>query len=153
MSAPISIITRAAPADVIAVCDVAENIANLRPFILAANQLVTQVCASTGAFSAEQLKIIEIWLAAHFAFLNSPRYLSETIGAASATIQAGQMGMNLAASPYGQAAMLLDFKGGLAWLDQHISRGKRAVAGITYLGVNKRPWSNYPWRFLNGFTE
>ena len=148
---PNTIQTRAQPADVVALCDFDPSITNLRPFIITANQLVTEICASTGKYSAERLKLIEAWLACHFLAVRDPRYQSETIGAASATIQGGTMGMNLGLTPYGQQAMLLDTAGGLAWLDQHISRGKRQTAGITYLGTCKRAWVDYPWRFYTDY--
>lgn len=126
-------------------------IEDLAPFIAVAEELVTEICAPAG-YTSDRLCLIETWLAAHFVAIRDPRYLSEQIGAANATIQSGQMGMNLSLTTYGQQAMLMDTKGGLAWLDKHISQGKRAKAGIVHLGNrSNRRWLDYPWRFFGGF--
>lgn len=135
--------------DVINILDFDPSITNLDPFIAAAEELVTEICVPA-AYSVNRLAIIEAWLAAHFVAIRDPRYQSEGIGAANASyLQQG--GLNLSQTPYGQQALILDTKGGLAKLDKHISQGKRAVAGIVHLGCNFRNlrWTNYPWRFFN----
>lgn len=134
--------SRATPEDVKAVIDFDPSIEDLQPFIDAANELVTEVCAVAGV-STNRLKIIETWLSAHFIAIRDPRYTSRSLGDASHAFQS-QVGLNLGLTPYGQQAMLLDTKGGLAWLDKHISQGKRARVQVTYLGTDK---SNYPYRF------
>lgn len=137
---------RATSADVQKIIDFDTSISDLEPFITAANELVTEICASTG--TAERLKLIETWLAAHFLAIRDPRYTSETIGQASASY-AQNTGMNLSMTPYGQQAMLLDTKGGLAWLDKHISQGKRSRVGMIWLGTDQRTKVlNYPWRYI-----
>lgn len=122
-------------------------IETLDPFIDAANELVTEVCAATGAYTAARLALIETWLAAHFVAVRDPRYMSENMGGASASYQA-QIGMNLSLTTYGQQAMLMDTQGGLAYLDKHVSQGKRGRVGIVYLGKDKAQWTDFPWRFL-----
>lgn len=153
MPPPTTIITRCSDADIKAVMEFDPTISNLAPFRIAANELVTEICASAGVYSSTRLKSIETWLAAHFLAVRDPRYQSESIGAASATIQSGQMGMNLSLTTYGQQALLMDTQGGLARLNTHISQGKRAKAGILHLGSKREleRWSTFPWRFLGGF--
>lgn len=135
--------------DVKDILDFDPSIQNLLPFIAAAEEMVNNLCLKSG-YSSNLLCIIETWLAAHFVAIRDPRYQSEGIGAANASYIASG-GMNLSQTPYGQQALTLDWKGNLAWIDKHISQGKRAVAGITYLGVDKRRWASYPWRFYTLF--
>lgn len=123
--------------DIAAVLDFDTSIDNLDPFIAAAEELVTEICASTGVYSGDRLAIIETWLAAHFVAIRDPRYSSETMGAASATFQT-QVGLNLGLTPYGQQAMLLDTLGGLAKLNFHTSQGKRGKVGIFAIVKNQR---------------
>ncbi len=147
--------SRILPSDVEAILDFDPSIPDLQPFIDAAEELVTEMCANAPvlpggiAYSPGRLKIIETWLAAHFVAIRDPRYVSETMGAANVTYQS-QVSLNLSLTPYGQQALTLDTKGGLAMLDRHISQGHRAQASITYLGTNIRRKLNeaYPWRFL-----
>lgn len=134
--------SRVSPDDVRAIIDFDPAVTNLQPFIDAAEELVNEVCASTAYYTEARLKIIETWLAAHFLAIRDPRYQSEGIGAANATVMA-QVGFNLALTPFGQQAALLDSKGGLAWLDKHISQGKRAKVSITWLGTCKPASPNY----------
>lgn len=135
---------------VIKIMDFNPSIDDLDPFMDAANQLVTELCAPAG-YNAARLTSIETWLAAHFLAIRDPRYQSETIGAASATT-AMQLGLNLGLTPFGQQAMFLDTNGSLAWIDKHISQGKRAKAGITWLGnKSMQRWNGYPWRFFSIF--
>jgi hypothetical protein len=125
---------RCSPDDVQAIIDYDPAIENLDPFIEAANELVTEICApAVNGYSATRLKQIETWLAAHFLAVRDPRYASESMGQASASVQ-GQVGMNLSLTTYGQQAMLLDTKGGLARLDVHVAKGQRATVSITWLG-------------------
>jgi hypothetical protein len=142
---------RTTPRQVKDILDFDPSIRNLDPFIWSANEMVTELCLPVG-YSSERLTLIEMWLAAHFVAIRDPMYQSEGIGAANASYLR-QGGLNLSQTPYGQQALVLDTKGGLAWIDKHISQGKRAVAGITYLGVNKRAWASYPWRFYTLFQD
>lgn len=124
--------------DITAIMDFAPSIRDLSPFIAAAEELVNELCVPA-AYTSQRLVIIETWLAAHFVAIRDPRYQSESNMGASASVQ-GQVGMNLALTTYGQQAMLLDTKGGLAYLDKHVTQGKRPHVGITYLGTC-RPYS------------
>lgn len=125
------------------------TIEDLTPFIAAAEQLVTRMCANAPApanYSAAELKEIERWLAAHFIAIRSPRYLSESLGPQSHSI-ALQVGLNLGLTPYGQQAMLLDVFGGLAYIDKHVTQGKRGRPRITSLET-KCPGDLYGQGFL-----
>jgi hypothetical protein len=127
------------------------SITDLTPFIESASELVTEICEATGEYSEARLELIERWLAAHFVAIRDPRYVSQQIGQAANTYQQ-KVGMNLSLTPYGQQAMMLDTKGGLAWLDKHIASGKRAVASVAWLGnCNSRRITEYPWRFFGIF--
>jgi len=109
-----------------------DEIFSLNPFIDAANQLVTDLC-SGDSYSAAKLRLIELWLAAHFYAVRSPRPSEEgAAGGVSVKFQ-GQTAMHLEATIYGQQAMLLDTAGNLAALNSGLKSGKRTI-GITWLG-------------------
>ena len=150
--------------DIEAIIDFDPSIEDLTPFIAAAEELVTELCAGTlnqpvsegfrnttatpwVPYTSNRLAIIETWLAAHFLAIRDPRYASESIGAASASYQQ-MVGLNLGLTPYGQQAMLFDTHGNLAWMDKHISQGKRARAGVAYLGTCRPFAQNRIWRYV-----
>lgn len=140
---------RATQDQVRAIIDFDPTIEDLSPFIDAASELVTELCAPTAnGYTEDRLTMIETWLAAHFLAIRDPRYASESIGAASVTLQQ-QTGLNLALTPYGQQAQLLDTKGGLSWIDKHISQGKRATVKFLWLGKDRQEWYRFPWRYLS----
>lgn len=141
------VVFRITPADVEAIIDFDPAVTDLLPFIAAAEEMVTELCAPVPTYTANRLKIIETWLAAHFVAIRDPRYIEEHIGAASASVM-NKVGFNLQLTPYGQQAMLLDTAGGLAYIDQHVAQGKRARASITWLGTRQNRWAAYPWRFF-----
>jgi len=91
------------------------------PFLISANLLVTDVLSGEG-YSAELLREIERWLAAHFLAVRDPQITEEKIGDARARYQ-GKTGLGLEHTSYGQQAMVLDHHGLLA----SISRGKGPV--------------------------
>lgn len=114
------------------------SIDDVSPMIETANQLVTELCANVSpspGYDADRLEMIERWLAAHFLAVQDPRYVSESLGAASVSYQQGQLGMNLSMTPYGQQALLLDTAGALAQKNFHVAQGKRAKVGMAYLGT------------------
>lgn len=156
MSYDSGVVFRITPEDVEEIIDFDPSITDLWPFIAAAEELVTEICASTAniapgrtpvVYTANRLAIIETWLAAHFLAIRDPRYQSETISKASVSFQ-NQVGFNLRLTPYGQQAAMLDTNGGLSWLDQHISQGKRSRVGITWLGTRRDSRLTYQWRFF-----
>ncbi len=131
---------RITDADVKAILNYDPSITDLTPFIAAADELVTELCQNAWQgpnYTEERLEIIETWLAAHFVSIRDPRYVSESMGAAS--VSTGMtLAQNLGLTSYGQQALLLDTNGGLAWIDKHKSQGKRSRVGITWLGTDMR---------------
>jgi hypothetical protein len=109
---------------------------DLTPFIEVASALVTTNCEEkNSAYTAEELELIERWLSAHFYAIRDPRALVEDLGRISTTIESKvHLGLNV--TRYGQMAMIIDWYGGLAALNETMikSGGKRNIA-ITWLGT------------------
>jgi hypothetical protein len=112
----------------------------MAPHIAAANALTDKVSAEddNSVLNAALLKQIELYLAAHFYALRDPQYQQETTLRAGARYQ-GQTGMGLDATWWGQQAKVLDVSGYLASLDS----GKRAVAGMAWLGLPPSEQTDY----------
>lgn len=121
------------------ICDVIED-TDLDPYILPANELVTEVCVPAG-YSDERLELIERWLAAHFYCVFDPRAQSESAGV-SASYE-GTAGMYLERTRYGQMAMILDTAGGLAQLNTQTEAGKVRTLSISWLGSTPREQRAY----------
>jgi hypothetical protein len=118
------------------IIDLDASMTDLMPFITAANELVTELCVPAG-YTAGRLKVIETWLAAHFAAIRDPRISSESLGA-SVTYQ-GNVGQNLSLTHWGQQAMLFDTAGTLASLNKGVETGiSKAKIGVTWLGKKHR---------------
>jgi hypothetical protein len=83
---------------------------NLDAFILGANLLVTDLLTGVG-YSADLLKEIERWLAAHFAAHMDPVSEDEKIGDGKNKYMLGKRGMGLEGTPYGAQVKLLDYLG------------------------------------------
>jgi len=94
---------------------------SLDPFILPANELVTEICVPAG-YSAERLELIERYLSAHFYTLIDPRATNEKAGPVSAAYQS-KVDLMLFTSHYGQMACALDTAGGLAELNKDTTSG------------------------------
>lgn len=114
-----------------AIVDVTEGV-DLDPYLLAANELVTEICVPAG-YDATRLELIERWLAAHFYCVYDPRAQSESAGV-SASYE-GSAAMFLERTRYGQMAMILDTAGGLAKLNDETKKGQARTVGVTWLGV------------------
>lgn len=112
---------------------------NLDPFILAANEIVTEVCAVAtkedgSAWHTEaRLTVIETWLAAHFYCILDPRADMEHAGSVSVRYQY-KVDLGLNVTTYGQQAILLDTSGGLAKLNEDLKKGKAQIS-IQFGGV------------------
>lgn len=109
--------------------------ANLDPYIDSANELVTEVCASqlaadgvTAFYSTARLELIERWLAAHFYTIFDPRSASEKVSVITQRLQ-GKIDLGLDSSLYGQNAMRLDTKGGLAAMNNAMKKQEGTLAG------------------------
>ena len=124
--------------NVATVIDIMDGV-DITAYILTANELVTEVCASVtdddgvAYYSDDRLELIERWLAAHFYAVNDPRAAMEKAGPVSQTLQY-KVDLNLANTMYGQQAMVLDTQGGLAQLSKQAEDGKKRSAGVFWLG-------------------
>lgn len=103
------------------------------PFILVANELVTECCTGDNgpatAYTDERLELIERWLAAHLYTNRDPRVASEAAGSVSASYQSA-VAIGFDTSHYGQTAMRLDTNGGLAQLNESTKKGRMRVGGF-----------------------
>jgi hypothetical protein len=117
-----------------AIIELDEDI-DLTPFIDAANELVTEVCEPLYPAGTSETKLtrIETWLAAHFYTIRDPRKTMVAPTGLSVRYQSEtDLGLNL--SHYGQMALRLDTKGGLASLEQKAKKGG-AAPQIIWLGT------------------
>lgn len=114
---------RVTDAEVREIIDIDPLITNIAPFITIANLMVTDKLGASG-LSAEMLKEIERWLAAHFVAMRDPRVKSESIGGITTSYQ-GTTGEGLKSTLYGQQAVLMDTTGTLANLGM-----KKASIGV-----------------------
>lgn len=114
---------------------------DLTPFILSANELVTEFCAPVTTYSVERLELIERWLSAHMYTVLSPRAIGETAGSIQAQYQS-KVALGLKNSHYGQMALRLDTNGGLAAFDNGVDKAAIPVpaeknsikVGVTWVG-------------------
>lgn len=133
--------------DVQGIISFTPTVTDYSPFIEAADMLVVAQCANQGVYTAENLRVIETWLAAHFLALQTPEFMSERLGDESYQL-AMRMGLGLDLTRYGQMCKRLDYLGGLAYVDEHPAKGKRARPNITYLGSRRYDLGGRPNRFL-----
>jgi len=122
---------RVSDVDIIKIIDIDSDI-DLDPFILVANELVTEKCTNS-SYSATRLKAIEQWLTAHCYQMRDQLVKTETAGPVSVTY-AGKVGLGLQQTKYGQMAMLLDTAGNLAALTKQMEEGQPSVPTVTWLG-------------------
>jgi len=112
--------------------------AAMAPFILVANELVTECCTGDAGpatdYTDARLELIERWLAAHLYTNRDPRAVSERAGSVGATVQS-RVDLGFDTSHYGQSAMRLDTNGGLAKLNDDMKKGKPRV-GASWLGLH-----------------
>lgn len=105
---------------------------DLAPFIETASALVDDCCASVG-YDATRLELIERWLSCHFFQMREQAVESEKAGSVSAKYR-GKVDLALNVTHYGQQAMILDTKGGLARHNKQIVEGKSGIKiGVTHL--------------------
>ena len=106
----------------------------LAPFISAANMLVTKHCSAFTDYTEDNLTEIETWLAAHCYATRDPRISDEQAGSIRAKYQS-VIDLGLNNSHYGQIAMMLDWNGGLAAMNDAAQSGKRSSASVTWVGT------------------
>ena len=98
---------RATELEVQVIMDTTLTTEEIKPFLIAANVFVTQSLDGV-SLSNDTLKQLEIWLAAHFISVGKERVAKEA-GAGGAYIKyAGEWGIGLNSTPYGQVALNLD---------------------------------------------
>lgn len=106
---------------------------DITPFIETANVLVTDCCGAAG-YTADRLELIERWLTCHFYQIREQQVESEKAGSVSQKFR-GKVDLLLNLTHYGQQAMVMDSKGGLAKLNKQLTDGAVAKIGVTYLGT------------------
>lgn len=113
---------------------------SLVPFIETATLIVDRVveCAAEDdkVHTTAELERIEAWLAAHYYSQTDKNYTSRSTEGASGAF-AGQTGMHLQSTLYGQTAMNIDFSGCLAEL--------QAAATLTPTPVNIVKATSFAW--------
>ena len=107
---------------------------SLTPFIVAAEELVTECCVDSD-YTATRLAMVEAWLAAHFYLIRDQAMASERAGDMGVNYQY-QIGLNLQQTKQGQMAMTLDTAGNLAALSKRIEEGKSFSIHIGWLGTD-----------------
>lgn len=112
---------------------------DLTPFIDAANELVTEVCASatnedgSDYYTSTRLEMIETWLAAHFYCILAPQAKFEGVGPVQESFDS-KVDLGLDVTKYGQQAKRLDTFGGLAALDAEMKKGGKIRMRARWLG-------------------
>ena len=122
---------RVSDVDIIQLVDIDSDI-DLDPFILVANELVTELCTDS-SYSDVRLKAIEQWLTCHMYQMRDQLVKSETAGPVSVTY-ASQIGLGLNQTKYGQTAMLLDTSGNLAALSRQTEEGQPSAPTMFWMG-------------------
>lgn len=111
-------------------------------FITPASNLVDRICATvlvveTGLpyYSNATLELIERWLSAHFYAILDPRNEREHVSRISVKIES-KVDLGLNVTRYGQMAMTLDDKGGLAAINSQLKKGRVTIrGGVKWLGT------------------
>lgn len=120
---------------------------DLDPFIEAANSIVTNACVVSLLYTSPtddvNLELIERWLAAHVYAVRDPRTHTEKAGSVAAGYES-KVDLYLANTRYGQMAMMVDTRGGLAALNRMPQFASKLKVGIIALGTN--PPSSPPLR-------
>lgn len=102
------------------------------PFILSANELVTEICVPLG-YTDVRLELIERWLAAHFYSILNPQVSFFSAGTVQESYDS-KVDLRLQVTRYGQQVMILDTKGGLAGLSNSAGIVKSTTGTLTWLG-------------------
>ena len=130
---------RTTPANVAAIIEVdltivGDDLSGLDPFIDAANEMVSECCTTTGStYTPYRLELIERWLSAHFYAIRDPRPVSERAGPVAESYQK-VVDQGLEATQYGQMALRLDSRGGLAAKNNKVKHMRDLPVGIFHLG-------------------
>jgi hypothetical protein len=123
--------------------------ASLTRYINAAHAMVNwiaNVCDTAGVNDADQLTLIETWLAAHYYQAMDPGYTSKSTGGASGSFK-GQTGKYFEATDYGQRALELDLAGCLLKKQQELMTGNKKSARMLWGGSTQTEQDGYDDRY------
>lgn len=105
---------------------------NLIPFIQSANVIVNRVATLAASrnmtLTAQELELIERWLAAHFYTQSDQVLQQKQTDGAGGTFQGKTADSGICGSKYGQTAIRLDWSGSLEAID------KRKIAKAAFIG-------------------
>lgn len=108
--------TNATAADVKEVLNTTLTVTDLKPFLTAAQGLVSARLEGEG-YTDGELTEIERWLAAHLAAVRDPRVSEEGVGSSQFRYE-GETGLGLDFTRYGQQVQVLEHRGILAALKE-----------------------------------
>jgi hypothetical protein len=118
------------------IVEVDPTIVPFDPFITTANSLIDEVCLDSG-YSESYLTTIELWLAAHFYAIRDNRVAEEKAGPVAQSYQF-KVGLNFNVTIYGQQALVLDYAGNLAKLQDQATTGDITIgAGVFWAGTSE----------------
>lgn len=106
---------------------------DLTSFMKAANHLINRIVDLT-KYTADELQLIETWLAAHFAAIADMRRAMEKAGDVSESFQ-HKLDLRLDVTMYGQQAMILETEGALAAWNEESKNGAKRKVGVIWLGT------------------
>lgn len=108
---------------------------SLTPFIAVASALVDVHCAAANPdYTAAELLLIETWLAAHFYAIRDRAKVSESAGDGVSQSMQHTEDLGFDCNEWGQAAMRLDYFGGLAKLNASTKKGTTRTVNVAWLG-------------------
>ena len=138
MPYPDAVTLRASPDDVRAIMPLDSTFTDavITQFIIPANSMVNELCTNSG-YDDNRLTAIEIWLSAHYLYVQNPPVMAEGVG--KANIQyGGKIGDGFGASRYGIMAMRMDTAGTLANMEIMMQKGlQKRKLGIVSIGPNR----------------
>jgi len=120
---------RVTAAEVRAIVNIKASL-DISAFITVANLIVTAKCAPLG-YTADELKEIERWLAAHFVLCNYPMTESRKLGDAWQRIVTDNA-LHLDLTHPGQQVQVIDYLGGLTGIAQ-----PRRRVSVRWLGTRR----------------
>lgn len=119
---------------------------DITPFINTANSVVTKWCTDIQfGYTNDQLELIERWLSAHFYAVRDPRSQNEKAGSVGVAYAVQVKPTPLSSTPYGQAAMAVDYMGGLAALEKRLTSGIAPKPGINWIGTKRSDDDLWYW--------
>ena len=121
-------------ADVEAIVEVDPTITDLSPFI-SASKVLMDAATATADYPTATYDSIHTWLAAHFYCIRDSRRSSETADDVREEFQY-KLGRGLECTMYGQTAVMMDFKGGLAKIDKENKNGGKKTMSVTWVGTD-----------------